>query len=114
MYSDIILEKIQRLKAYLSLCRRYCRHGVSNRGDSYSIRYIAIGVYRLLESLQSLGTVLRFEPQCCDIIKRVYEIGKAMFVARYSAYTDEQILETLCSACPCIEWAIAGEQAQFH
>ncbi len=114
MSGDIVSEKLSRLKAYLSLCRRYCNRGVSNRGDSYSIRYIAIGIYRLLEALQRLGVVLKIKPQCSEVIERVREIGEAMFVARYSAYTDEQILEALCSACPCIEQAIAEKLAQYR
>ena len=112
---DIIVEKLSRLKAYLALCRRYCERGIQYRGDSYSIRYVAIGIHRLLHELHSLGTVLRpSSTECEKALEFLHYIGEAMMVARYSEYTDDQIMRTLCTVCPCIELAIAEKLKQFH
>jgi len=115
MVDDIVIEKLNRLKAYLALCRRYCERGIQHRGDSYSIRYVAIGIHRLLQELRSLGTVLRLgSTECEKALELLHNIGEAMMVAKYSEYTDEQIMYTLCTVCPCIELAIAEKLKQSH
>lgn len=113
--SNVVVEKFNRLKAYLALCRRYCERGVQCRGDRYSIRYIAIGIHRLLQELRNLGTVLRLDSMECEkALELLHDIGEAMMVAKYSGYSDEQIMRTLCTVCPCIDIAIAEKLKQFH
>ena len=95
-------DEVRRLKEYIDFCLRYIQQGPPldsrDRSSFYIIRYLVIGIARLITSMNLANEISK---KCQDTVTLI-KMGDAFLQARYSYANSYSVYTILKNLCPCI------------